>query len=536
MSPDALSFAEPSDDAAASTGLWGLPTGWAWAPASSFSTVIGGGTPRDAADPANYDTEGIPWITPADLSGYTRSHIERGARSLSQRGFANSSARLLPAGTVLFSSRAPVGYCVVASNPICTNQGFKSLVLTPDIVPEYIRYYMRFNRKYFVDNASGTTFKEVSGSVLADLLFPIAPTRQQRRIVARIDELFAEIAEGEAALERARQGLDTWRRALLKAAVTGELTRDWREANRPIETGADLLARIRAERQASAPRSGRTRRSAASGAREANSPPVLPDGWGWTTLGECISHLTSGSRDWSQYYDRGSAIFIMAQNIRPGRYNHNYVKHVAPPVGDPETTRTRVHRNDLLVTIVGANTGDVCRVDFDADNYFVCQSVALARPILSEMSGFLGLYFVARDGGRGEFEKVIYGAGRPHLSFDQLLETRVPIPSLAEMREIVERVRLEEEAAFSEQEFAGFHRDLLALRQSILKAAFEGRLMPQDPADEPSSALLARLSNGFPSNGPRRRRARATPDFPHPSLPGLTQQSADPRVEPAGDE
>ena len=67
--------------------------------------------------------------------------------------------------------------------------------------------------------------------------------------MARIDELFAEIAEGEEALERARHGLDTWRRALLKAAVTGDLTRDWREANPPTETGADLLARIRAERE-----------------------------------------------------------------------------------------------------------------------------------------------------------------------------------------------------------------------------------------------------------------------------------------------
>jgi type I restriction enzyme, S subunit len=368
---------------------------------------------------------------------------------------------------------------------------------------------MVYNRKYFVDNASGTTFKELSGSTLGELLFPIAPVSLQRRIVSRIDELFAEIAEGEAALQRARQGLDTWRRALLKAAVTGELTRDWREANRPTETGTDLLARIRAEREASAPRSGRTRRSAASGALDTSSPPVLPDGWAWTTLGECISHLTSGSRDWSQYYDRGSAIFIMAQNIRPGRYNNNYVKHVAPPAGDPETTRTRVRRNDLLVTIVGANTGDVCRVDFDADNYFVCQSVALVRPIFSEMSAFLELYFIAH---------------------------RLPIPSLAEMQEIVERVRLEEEAAFSEQEFAGFHRDLLALRQSMLKAAFEGRLVPQDPSDEPAAALLVRLRSGHPANGSRRRRARAAADFPHPSLPGLTQQSVDPRVEPAGDE
>ena len=379
-----------------------------------------------------------------------------------------------------------------------------------------------------------TAVPSLSRDIYSDVAMPVAPLLEQRRIVARIDELFAEIAEGEAALERARQGLETWRRALLKAAVTGELTRDWREANRPTETGADLLARIRAERETSAPRSGRIRLSAASGTRDA--PPVPPDGWAWATLGECISHLTSGSRDWSQYYDQGSAVFIMAQNIRPGRYDHSYVKHVAPPAGDAETTRTRVRKNDLLVTIVGANTGDVCRVDFEARDYFVCQSVALVRPILHEMSEFLELYFVAPDGGRGEFEKVIYGAGRPHLSFSQLLETRVPIPSLPEMREIVQRIRLQQEVAASEQELAGFHRDFLALRQSVLKAAFEGRLVSQDPTDEPASALLARLGNSHPGNGARRRRARAAAVLFHPSLPGLSPRSVDPRVEPAGDE
>jgi type I restriction enzyme, S subunit len=164
------------------------------------------------------------------------------------------------------------------------------------------------------------------------------------------------------------------------------------------------------------------------------------------------------------------------------------------------------------------------------------RAFALVRPVLSELSEFLELYFIASDGGRGEFEKVIYGAGRPHLSFDQLLETRVPIPSLAEMREIVQRVRMEDEAAFSEQEFAGFHRDLLALRQSVLKAAFEGRLVPQDTADEPASELLARLRNNSHSNGARRRRARAAADFSHPSLPGLTRHSVGSQVEPGGDD
>jgi type I restriction enzyme S subunit len=505
---------------------WDLPLGWAWARLGDVVTVRGEKIRPDRSN-------GLPFIGMDDvLPGSLRVNTHGWFREMKSTGNA------VEPGDILYGRLRPyLNKVAIADARAAASAEFIVLNARAGIDARYVQFALHARR--FVNFATQDTSGDrprVDFDKISKFEIPVPPTDEQRRIVARIDELFAEIAEGEGALERARQGLDTWRRALLKAAVTGELTRDWREASRSAETGADLLARIRAERQASAPRSGRTRRSAASGALEANSPPVLPDGWAWTTLGECISHLTSGSRDWSQYYDRGSAIFIMAQNIRPGRYNHNYVKHVAPPVGGPETTRTRVHRNDLLVTIVGANTGDVCRVDFDPDNYFVCQSVALVRPILSEMSGFLGLYFVARDGGRGEFEKVIYGAGRPHLSFDQLLETRIPIPSLAEMREIVERVRLEEEAAFSEQEFAGFHRDLLALRQSILKAAFEGRLTPQDPADEPASALLARLSNGFPSNGARRRRARATADFPHPSLPGLTGQSVEPRVERAGEE
>jgi type I restriction enzyme S subunit len=108
----------------------------------------------------------------------------------------------------------------------------------------WLLYYLRFAEHRIAEKGTGTTFAAITAPVLAAEEVPLAPLAEQRRIVARIDELFAEIAEGEAVLERARQGLGIWRRALLKAAVTGELTREWREANRPTETGADLLARI----------------------------------------------------------------------------------------------------------------------------------------------------------------------------------------------------------------------------------------------------------------------------------------------------
>ena len=101
-----------------------------------IADVVGGGTPR-TNDSENYEGGTIPWITPADLSGYTAKNISHGERLITAKGLAGSSAKMMPSGTVLFSSRAPVGYVAIAANPVCTNQGFKSFVLkAKDILPD----------------------------------------------------------------------------------------------------------------------------------------------------------------------------------------------------------------------------------------------------------------------------------------------------------------------------------------------------------------------------------------------------------------
>jgi type I restriction enzyme, S subunit len=141
---------------------------------------------------------------------------------------------------------------------------------------------------------------------------------EQRRIVARIDELFAEIAEGQAAPERAGQGLETWHRGLLKAAVTGELTRAWREANRPTETGADLLARIRAEREASNSGTFRGRRANAAEPLDSAGLPELPDGWLWATLAELSRSSSYGTSVKCSYKAIGAAV-VRIPNVRSGR-------------------------------------------------------------------------------------------------------------------------------------------------------------------------------------------------------------------------
>ena len=227
-----------------------LPKGWQWTTMEDIADVIGGGTPK-SKEKRFFDGGEIAWLTPADLSGYTAKHISRGARNITEAGLNSSSAKLMPAGSVLFTSRAPIGYVAIASNEISTNQGFKSFVLkSKEISPDYVYWWLKGNKQLAESFASGTTFLELSGSKAKKLPIPIAPPEQQKRIVAKIEELFSHIDAGIEALKKAKQLLKQYRHTVLKAAVTGELTKEWREANKAkLEPASQLLERILKERR-----------------------------------------------------------------------------------------------------------------------------------------------------------------------------------------------------------------------------------------------------------------------------------------------
>jgi type I restriction enzyme S subunit len=202
--------------------------------------------------------------------------------------------------------------------------------------------------------------------------------------------------------------------------------------------------------------------------------PELPPTWCWASLDQVCSVITSGSRAWSRYYDRGEATFIMAQNVRPGRYDGSFRQLVDPPQDDPERRRTQVRRGDLLLTIVGANTGDLCQVNFDADQHFVCQSVALLRPICPQIGAVVELFFAGQFGRALQMDRLIYGAGRPHLSFDQIKSLAVPIPPPEDIAEVLATAQrlLRQQHHVGLDEVSG-----ASLRQSILAAAFRGELV-----------------------------------------------------------
>lgn len=149
---------------------------------SEVADIIGGGTPSSKEN-SYYDNGNIAWITPKDLSNYNEMYISRGERNITELGLKNSSAKLLPKGSVLFSSRAPIGYIAIARNELSTNQGFKSLVLKDGHIPEFYYYLLKNNVAIFEARASGSTFKEVSGQVVKDTELNIPDTETQKNIV-----------------------------------------------------------------------------------------------------------------------------------------------------------------------------------------------------------------------------------------------------------------------------------------------------------------------------------------------------------------
>src|SRR5439155_4356002 len=171
----------PDDSPSPPDAAWPIPPHWKWKKMGDVATIVGGSTPPTDHD--EYFGGEIPWITPADLSKYTAKTISRGTRNITQAGLDNSGARLLPAGTVLFSSRAPIGYVAIAANPVATNQGFKSFILRDEVTPEFVYYYLQRARDLARSLASGTTFLEISGKKAAQIPIPVPPPDEQERIV-----------------------------------------------------------------------------------------------------------------------------------------------------------------------------------------------------------------------------------------------------------------------------------------------------------------------------------------------------------------
>lgn len=191
---------------------------WTKGTISDLGAVVGGSTPSKSK-PEYYTSDGIAWITPKDLSINKAKFISHGENDITELGLKNSSASVMPEGTVLFSSRAPIGYIAIASGEVTTNQGFKSVVPKPEIGTAYVYYFLKHNLPVIEGMASGSTFKEVSGNTMKNVPAVIPDTET----LARFNDFCAPIFAQQKILEKENHSLTALRDNLLPKLMSGEI-------------------------------------------------------------------------------------------------------------------------------------------------------------------------------------------------------------------------------------------------------------------------------------------------------------------------
>ena len=510
-----------------------FPFSWQWAQMGDVARIVGGGTPK-SSDAANFDGGEIPWITPSDLSNHKDKFIWHGARNITDLGLDTSSARVMPSGSVLLSSRAPIGYVAIAAQALTSNQGFKSFVLPDGIDSSYVYHYLRGSKELLNDLGTGTTFKEISGAKAARIPIPLPPLPEQHRIVAEIEKQFTRLDASVAALKRVQANLKRYRASVLKAACEGKLVpteadlarsegRDYEPADRLLER---ILLELRAKWESQTKRRGKYKEPVAPDTSEL---PDLPEGWVWASLSSIGEVRLGRQRSPKRAVGPNMRPYLRAANITWDGLNLTDVKEMDFNPAEYDTYRLR--RGDILLAEASGSADEVGKpAVWDGQIDGCCfQNTLIRVRAIPEIIPYLfhHLLYDARSGALGRAAR---GVGIHHLGAQRTEVWMVALPPLAEQRRIVAEV--EWRLSVIQQADAAVEANLTRaerLRQSILKEAFSGKLVPQDPNDEPASVLLERIraereaaeAAAKSRRKPRRRRVKSARQVKSP-LPELT--------------
>lgn len=202
---------------------------------ADIGDVVGGATPSKKK-PEYYCRDGIGWITPRDLSNTSNKFIAHGADDITQAGFDSCSVKKLPSGTVLFSSRAPIGYIAIATDEVTTNQGFKSVIPHTEIGTAFVYCFLMRNKNRIADAGSGTTFPEVSSKTMAGINL----TLPDAGLCAEFEEWATPLLEHQRFLEEENRQLETLRNTLLPKLMSGEI--DVSEVKLPMQLNNHLAS------------------------------------------------------------------------------------------------------------------------------------------------------------------------------------------------------------------------------------------------------------------------------------------------------
>lgn len=401
-----------------------LPKGWDIVSLSEVCTVLGGGTPKTSIN--DYWNGEIIWLSPTDLPEIgSISKISSSTKKITQLGLNKSSAKLLPKGSVVFSSRASIGKIGIAEIELTTNQGFTNFICSEKILNHYLCYVLKRSISEIASLSNSTTFAEVSKSSIKSFQIPLPPLPEQKRIVSKLDALFEHIDKSMALLEE-------------NITHTGSLM-------------ASALDEVFLE----------------------------IDRKYWVELRTISDLITKGSSpNWQgvKYVDEPGVLFITSKNVG----NHKLI------LGDKKTyleskfneiqPRSILQKDDILLNIVGASIGRTAKYDLE-EVANINQAVCLIRLKKSLVNVNYALHFFNSTTCISYmFDKKVDNA-RANLSMGNIQKFLIPIPPLEQQNKISKKIRaILNNLELFQKEQQDKLNNLKALKESLLDKAFKGEI------------------------------------------------------------
>lgn len=456
-----------------------MPQSWKLATVGELYKIVSGGTPSTKNE--KYWGGDIPWITSANIHGLKDIQPER---TVTQLGIENSATNLVPKGSIIVVTRVSLGKVALADTDICFSQDSQALLPNNDVLPEYALYYLSWAAREFKSKSRGTTISGITKKQLETLEFPLPPLPEQERIVAKLEETFTQLEAGVAELQNAKAQLKRYRAAVLKSAVEGELTREWREAHQDeIEPAKTLLSRILEERRKKWEAEGGKGKYKEPATPHTDDLPELPEGWAWASLEQSASFeprsIQSGPFGSSLLHSEFQETGILAigiDNVLDGKFSMGKQHRISQKkYGELEKYTARPL--DVLITVM-ATVGRCCVVPADLETAIITKHVYRISANQKLVNSYFLMYcLLAESVTRHQIFGGVRGQTRPGINKSVLVNLEIPIPPLREQERIVEKIERRMSVADEiEKELDESLVRAERLRGSVLKNAFEGKL------------------------------------------------------------
>lgn len=484
-----------------------LPEPWIWVTLGEIGEIVTGNTPK-TSEKDNYSEEGIPFVKPPNLIG---QGVSTTSEYLTELG--SKQARILPVGSVMVSCIGNLGKVGYAIQSCATNQQINSIIFPENISSKYGFYYCLTLENWLSEQSSATTIAIVNKSKFSLAPFPLAPIKEQVRIAETLDELFSEHDAGVKELKAAQIKLTQYRQSLLKSAVEGSLTQKWREANsdKIQETGEQLLTRILTERRERWQQQKRQEFKA-----KGQKPPK---DWQNKYHNPNAFLVENYPREWFSC-DLEALIPSDGIGTKTGPFGsllkkHEHLKSGIPVVGIENIQRmkfvfgTKIHisenkaeqlsdyelkEGDVVISRSGT-VGEVCVIPQKLGNARFSTNIMRVR-LNNEVirPEYFCLLFNADPFVLQQIKGLCVGSTREFLNTKILKSIQFILPPIIEQDHIL-RLLEDEDMRMNclENDLKLRAIQAEAQRKNILKSAFSGQLVPQDPNDEPASVLLEKI-------------------------------------------